>query len=83
MENLEFRFEPAACSVYQVQEDCCYTQVVFDGPKKGIYSRLDRENEQIGVLLCCICDSQREILQVSKDFYQTYYEMVKQIDARA
>lgn len=71
-----YRFEPGQSSVYKVQEDSSYTKVVFDGTQKGIISRIDRESEEIGYLLCCSCDPEREILEVSGDFYQTYYNQV-------
>jgi hypothetical protein len=77
MKKIKFRHEPAAYAVYQVQENCCYVKVVYDGPQKGIYWVNDRENEKIGPLLCCICDPQRKIMEVSADFYQTYYKLVQ------
>jgi len=83
MKKIEFRHEPAEYAVYQVQEDCCYVKVVYDGPKKGIYSVNDRENEKIGELLCCICDPKRKIIEVSGDFFQTYYKLVSPSAASA
>jgi len=78
-----YRFEPGQSSVYKVQEDSSYTKVVFDGPGKGIISRIDRDNEEIGYLLCCSCDPKREIMEVSGDFYLIYLNQVMKGMARA
>ncbi|MEI9808329.1 MAG: hypothetical protein WDO16_10930 [Bacteroidota bacterium] len=79
----KYRFEPAESSVYRVLENSCFMTVVFDGLKKGIYSKMDRQNEEIGYLLCCICDKDREIVEVSSDFFQTYYQQVLNSPAQA
>ena len=77
MEKAEYRLVQDEKAVYEVQENCCFTKVVFEGPARGIYPRLDRENEQIGILLC-YCDPKREILPISEEFYQTYYNLIKE-----
>ncbi len=77
------RFEPAVIAVYGVLENSCFMTVVFDGLKMGIYSKMDRQNEEIGYLLCCICDKDREIVEVSSDFFQTYYQQVLNSPAQA
>lgn len=78
-----YRFEPVLSSVYKVQENSSYTKVVFEGPKKGIYSVIDRENEEIGYLLCFSCDSATEIVVVSSDFLLTHFNQVKKYLAAA
>jgi hypothetical protein len=75
MKNIEYRLVQEEKAVYQLEEDCCFTKVIFDGPAKGIYERLDRYNEQIGVLICH-CHPKIEIVPISKEFYQTYYNLV-------
>jgi hypothetical protein len=57
MNRQEYRFAPDASAVYRLEENCCYLKVAINGPNKGIYSKIDRMNEEIGVLLCCICDA--------------------------
>ena len=82
MEKVEYRLVQEEKAVYKVQENCCFTKVVFEGPAKGIYLRLDRDNELIGTLLC-YCDPQKEILPISEEFYQTYFNLVKESQFKA
>lgn len=83
MENLVYRLEPAEHAVYKVQENCCYTKVVYQGPKLGIYPRFDRENEEIGLLMCGVCDPARKIEDIPKEFFEAYYKIVKKTMAKA
>ena len=76
MNKEEYRYEPAAYAIYRVEENCCYTKVVIDGPCKGIYKKLDRLNEEIGDLLCYICDASREIIPVTAEFFQRWHNKI-------
>ena len=77
MKKPEFRQVPQEKAVYKVQEDCCYTKVVYEGPELGIYSRFDKDNEEVGILLC-YSHPKKEITPISEETYQQYYQMVTQ-----
>lgn len=78
MENIaEYRLVPGEKAVYRIQEDCCYTKVIYEGAGLGIYNRFDRENEVTGILLC-YCDPNRKIKPVSKKFFDKHYKIVTQ-----
>src|SRR5689334_14219801 len=77
MAIIRYLYEPAEHTVYKVQEDCCYTKVVFQGPQRGIYQRNDRENEVNGPLMCQICDAKRTIVQVSEDFLHSRFQLAQ------
>ena len=77
MHTVAYRHIPSMKAVYKVQEGCCFEKVVYDGPEIGFAGIIDRENEEVGPLLCA-CDPRLAILIISEQEFlairQTVYD---------
>jgi hypothetical protein len=76
MNSKEYRLVPQRNTAYEIQENCCYEMVVYEGGDIGITERIDHHNEFIGMLLCCICDPNLKIIEISKSQYDAIREDV-------
>lgn len=68
---------PGLKSVFKAQEDCCFTQVVYDG-QIGIKSKNDKIYDQLNSwdLLCLKCDQNMEMFEISEMDFQNCYNLV-------
>ena len=71
----KYRLVPEWNAAFAVLEDCCYERIVFQG-EIGITETIDHHNELIGTLLCCECDPNLKILEISRAKYEALRENV-------
>lgn len=71
-----YRLVPKWNAAFKIKEDCCYDKVVFHGNEIGMISKMDKGNELIGILLCCVCDPNLEIEELSEDEYYSILHKV-------
>lgn len=67
----KFYYAPAENAVYRVQEDCCFTRVVFGGEQIGVSAKNDQEGDPVNSwdLLCYDCDDSITLLPTTEEFY--------------
>lgn len=67
----EFIYAPEEKSVYKVQEDCCYTRVVFGGEQVGVSAKNDQAEDYLNSwnLLCYTCDDTKNYQPSTEEFY--------------
>ncbi len=72
-----YRLVPKLNSAFKIKEHCCYDKVVFKGKEIGMVSRMDKEDELIGTLLCCVCDPNLEITVLLPE---EYYAILNEVN---
>jgi hypothetical protein len=71
---------PQMQSVFKAQEDCCLTRVVYESPEIGITEKIDQFGDAVNSwdLLCLVCDRNVEMVEITKEEYQRYYNEVNE-----
>lgn len=67
-------------SVFRVQEDCCFEQVVYSGPLKGVRAKNDEEEDDFNSynLLCYTCNPGLKIYPIDSELYDIAKILVNQ-----
>jgi hypothetical protein len=72
-------------AVYSVQEDCCYTKVVFEGPEVGVSGKVDQLEDGFNSwdILCYDCDPDpnKWFTPTTEGFYLTKLTLANAINA--
>jgi len=72
---------PSMKSVFKVTEDCCFEQVVYDGPAIGVTGRNDSDGNDLNSydLICDICNPRLAIIPITKE---EYYAVMDEINRK-
>jgi hypothetical protein len=71
MNTYQYFLVPKWNSVFRVLEGCCFEQVVFDGPIKGVRAKNDEEEDYWNSynLTCYTCNPGIEIIPIKEEYY--------------
>lgn len=78
-----YRLVPQWNAAFKIKKNCCYDKIIYQGAEIGLAPKMDRENELIGILLCCIFDPQLEILELSESDYLAILNQVNSSRTKA
>jgi hypothetical protein len=71
---------PKRKSVFMVTEDCCYEEVSYDEKRLGITAKIDQEGDRLNSYdLICRCDLKQVMVEITKEVYDTFKNVVLQI----
>lgn len=72
---------PAMKSVFKVTEDCCFEQVVYEGPAIGVTAKNDSDGDILNShdLICDICNPGLTIIPISR---REYYSIMEEVNKK-